>query len=67
VPGRRGKCARTGTPSGNGSFWRHYLRQEPGAVVPHAGICAGGAGKPASLPRHILDILPLRPYSWVLL
>jgi hypothetical protein len=30
VPGRRGKCARTGTPSGNGSFWRHYLRQEPG-------------------------------------
>jgi hypothetical protein len=20
------------------------LRQEPGAVVPHAGICAGGAG-----------------------
>ena len=51
VPGRRDKCARTGTPSGNGSFWRHYLRQEPGAVVPHAGICAGGAGKPASLPR----------------
>lgn len=25
--------------------------QEPGAVVPHAGICAGGAGKPAFLPR----------------
>ena len=23
-------------------------RQEPGAVVPHAGICAGGAGQPAS-------------------
>jgi hypothetical protein len=21
---------------------RHHLRQEPGAVVPHAGICAGG-------------------------
>ena len=21
---------------------RHYLRQEPGAVIPHAGICAGG-------------------------
>jgi len=20
------------------------LRQEPGAVIPHAGICAGGAG-----------------------
>lgn len=29
------------------------LRQEPGAVVPHAGICAGGAGQPASLPRPI--------------
>ena len=23
---------------------RHHPRQEPGAVVPHAGICAGGAG-----------------------
>jgi hypothetical protein len=29
-------------------------RQEPGAVVPHAGICAGGAGQPASLPRLLL-------------
>ncbi len=26
-------------------------RQEPGAVVPHAGICAGGAPKGAFLPR----------------
>ena len=26
-------------------------RQEPGAVIPHAGICAGGAGQPAFLPR----------------
>ena len=26
-------------------------RQEPGAGVPHAGICAGGAGQPASLSR----------------
>ncbi len=35
-----------------GTPWRrHYLRQEPGAVVPHAGICAGGAGQPASPPR----------------
>ena len=25
-------------------------RQEPGAVVPHAGICAGGVGQPAFLP-----------------
>ena len=23
---------------------RYYLRQKPGAVIPHAGICAGGAG-----------------------
>jgi hypothetical protein len=23
---------------------RHHPRQEPGTVVPHAGICAGGAG-----------------------
>ena len=23
---------------------RYYLRQEPGAVIPHAGIFAGGAG-----------------------
>jgi len=28
------------------------LRQEPSAVVPHAGICAGGAGQPAFLPRR---------------
>ena len=26
------------------------LRQEPGAVVPHAGICPGGAPQGASLP-----------------
>ena len=26
-------------------------RQEPGAVVPHAGICAGGAGQPAFQPQ----------------
>ncbi|MCH7229206.1 zinc-ribbon domain containing protein, partial [Haloferula sp. A504] len=25
--------------------------EEPGAVVPHAGICEGGAGRPASLPQ----------------
>ena len=27
-------------------------RQEPGAVIPHAGICAGGAGRPVFLPRQ---------------
>ena len=30
---------------------RHDPRQAPGAVVPHAGIWAGGAGELASLPR----------------
>ena len=30
---------------------RHYLRQEPCAVIPPAGICAGAAGQPAVLPR----------------
>jgi 2'-5' RNA ligase len=30
---------------------RHNSRQEPYAVVPHVRICAGGAGKPAFLPR----------------
>ena len=25
------------------TLWRYYLRQEPGAGIPHAGICAGGA------------------------
>ena len=30
---------------------RQYLRQEPSALVAHAGICAGGAGRPAFLPR----------------
>ncbi len=29
---------------------RHDPRQEPGAVVPHAGICPGGAPQGASLP-----------------
>ena len=30
---------------------RHDLRQEPGAVVPHAGICPGGAPQGAFLPE----------------
>ena len=30
---------------------RHHLRQEPGAVVPHAGICAGGGPQGPFLPR----------------
>jgi len=30
---------------------RLYPRQEPNAVVPHAGICAGGGPQGPSLPR----------------
>jgi hypothetical protein len=26
------------------------IPEEPGAVIPHAGICEGGVGQPASLP-----------------
>jgi len=26
------------------------IPEEPGAVVPHAGICEGGVGQPTSLP-----------------
>jgi hypothetical protein len=26
------------------------IPEEPGAVIPHAGICEGGVGKPTSLP-----------------
>ncbi len=29
----------------------YYLKEEPGALVALAGICAGGAGQPAFLPR----------------
>jgi DNA-binding NarL/FixJ family response regulator len=31
---------------------RHDPRQEPGAVVPLAGICAGGGEQSPSLPRR---------------
>ena len=27
------------------------ISEEPGAVVPHAGICAGSVGQLAGLPR----------------
>jgi hypothetical protein len=34
---------------------RHHPRQEPSAVVPHAGICAGGGPKGPFLPRTAAD------------
>ena len=49
-PDKRATCARTGTSGGSGPPWRHYLRQEPGAVVPHAGICAGGGCGETRIP-----------------
>ena len=30
---------------------RYHLRQEPSAIVLHAGICAGAGGQPPVLPR----------------
>ena len=38
---------------------RHDPRQEPGAVVPHAGICAGGRRQRRSLPQSPYLIIVL--------
>ena len=38
---------------------RDHPRQEPGAVIPPAGIRAGGGGQPPSLPTRIFRRLPL--------
>ena len=35
------------------------LSEEPSAVVPHAGICAGGRPKGRSLPRLFCQVLGL--------
>ncbi len=35
--------------------------EEPGAGIPHAGICAGGARQRASLPRYLGDPPPSAP------
>jgi hypothetical protein len=39
------------TDSSGSAGPRARRSEEPGAVVPHAGICEGGAGQPASLPQ----------------
>ena len=48
--------------------WRHGCasdpRQEPGAGDPHAGIWAGGAGQPASLPRPCARHAPVPPAGY---
>ncbi|HIF32105.1 MAG TPA: response regulator, partial [Planctomycetaceae bacterium] len=46
-------------------------REEPGAGKPHAGICEGGAGQPASLPRlsnspATSHWSPLDSKSWII-
>ena len=33
------------------------IPEEPGAVIPHAGICEGGTGKPVSLPQSAENIM----------
>src|SRR4249920_2363024 len=42
-----------------GALRRQNLRQEPSAVVPHAGICAGGRPRGRSLPRIFRQVLGL--------
>jgi RNA-directed DNA polymerase len=42
---------RTVHPFPQARFAATHLRQEPSAVVPHAGICAGGRPQGRSLPR----------------
>ena len=45
--------------NGTNRFWHSVSElvssarfpEEPGAVVPHAGICEGGVGQPTSLPQ----------------
>jgi hypothetical protein len=52
---RRDKDARFSESLTECALQRHYSRQEPSAVVPHAGICAGGRSKERSLPRSYLS------------
>lgn len=54
---KRAQCARSGARGSvaDHALCRHYPRQEPSAVVPHAGICAGGREQSRFLPRLILS------------
>jgi hypothetical protein len=51
-PDNPAKRAGEGTGGFKKESSRQHPRQEPGALVAHAGICAGGAGQPAFLPRR---------------
>jgi hypothetical protein len=53
-------------PACKGSWFWHFVSalvpcaripEEPGAVIPHAGICEGGTGQPVSLPQSTNDKL----------
>jgi hypothetical protein len=41
------------TPASRRALRRHIPRWEPGAIIPLAGICAGGGEQSPSLPRHL--------------
>src|ERR1700757_298439 len=41
------------TPAAMSPFRRQNPREEPGALVAHAGICAGGGERSSSLPRPL--------------
>src|SRR6202795_815733 len=58
VPARRAQCAGASTSGSNAPPWRHYLRQEPDAVVPHVRIRGGGREQSRSLLR--LPAMPRR-------
>jgi hypothetical protein len=47
----RQAVAQDGTYPCCAQSWRHHLRQEPDAVVPHVRIRGGGHGQPWSLLR----------------
>lgn len=53
-------CQMTGTDTKDrvgATFMRQLPEVGPSAIVPRAGICAGGAGHPASPPRQKLYAL----------
>jgi len=49
------------TPVSRTATARHDLRQDPGAVVPLARICAGGRPKGRLLPRTLESLAPFCP------
>jgi len=59
MPNRRGRSPQAKLLEGDSTLpvpgiAEARLTEEPGTRKPHAGICAKGAGYPASLPRPLL-------------